>query len=57
MVVEGLEVAEGSREEAMTEAMIVVVILLGGVIAAVTGVEHGDIRHIKSAEILEDGLG
>lgn len=56
-VVEGREVVAGSREEAMTEAMIAAVILLGGVIEAGTGVEHEDTRHIKSAEIIEDGLG
>lgn len=55
---EDLEAVEGSREEeAMTEALIAAVILLGGVIEAVIGAEHEGIRHIKSTEILKNGLG
>lgn len=57
MDVEDLEVVAGSREEAMTEAMIAAVIPLGGVIEAVTGVEHEDTRHIKSTKMLENRLG
>lgn len=53
----GLEVVEASREEATIEAMIAAVILLGEVIEADTGVEHGDIRHIESTEIVAIGLG
>lgn len=55
--VERLEAVAGSREEAMTEAMIAAVILPGGVIEAGTGAEHEGIRHIKSTEVIEDGLG
>lgn len=57
MDVEGLEVVEGSREEAMTEAMIAAAILRGGVIEAGIGVEHEGIHHIRSTEILENGVG
>ena len=57
MDAEGLEAVAGSREEALTEAMIAAVILPGGVIEAGTGVEHEDIRHIRSTEVIEEGLG
>ena len=57
MDVEGLEVVAGFREEAMTEAMIAAVILLGVVIEADTGAEYEDMRRIESNEIIEDELG
>lgn len=57
MDAQGLEAVAGSREEAMTEAMIAAAILPEGVIEAGTGAELEDIRHIKSTEVTEEGLG